>query len=952
MDVNLLRAQAYVATAAITALLVAIVRTDGQDASDAEKRLAEAQQLAQMGSWEWLTESNQMTWSAEMCRIYGTDPAQPGPGFEAFTGRVHPEDRHRVAETITKAVAELSAIEFEYRLVGPAGDVLTLYARGEALTDAAGQRVGMRGTCQDVTERKRHEAAAAELAAMLDDAEELASGGSFEHDLATGRVRWSAGMHRIHGLEADVDPAVAWVNSIDPRDRELVKNSLGEALASSGPVSEVAYRIVRPDGAVRCLETRRRIIRDGRGTAVRKVGVTIDVTGRREAERALRERERLLTGVIDNNTALIYVKDLDGRYMLYNDRFADAFDLAERAIAEGVPASEVLVGRDAYWLDPVLAPDWEENDRRALRQPYQTEQFIEHPVRGRLSFDTIKFPLLDDDGSPYAICGVSLETTERVRDRAQIATAARYFELSGDLVCTAGFDGMFRQCNAAWGETLGWSEAELLSRPYLDFVHPDDRELTVRASASLAEGSVVANFVNRQATKNGEWRSIDWGAMAVLDDGLIYASGRDITERVATEAELAVAHEQALESSRLKSEFVANMSHEIRTPLNGLVGLAGLLVDTGLTDEQRTYAAGMRASGDALTTIIDDILDFSKIEAGKLDIENREFNVRRLVEDVISIVAGAAHENGVELTSNVDRSVPQAGWGDSDRIGQVLTNLMSNAVKFTAGGKVTVRVSGEQSDAGGGKELRLEVTDTGIGIEDAVLERMFEAFSQADGSTTRRFGGTGLGLAISKRLVELMGGEIGVQSTPGEGSTFWFSVPIAGQPTSTQHPVSGLVVTAKAKARLVLVVDNDPMSQLVAVRLLEKRGYTVETADTGRQAIRAHTPRRYAAIFMDCQMPELDGYDTTREIRRGEDSAHHTPIIAMTASSMKGDRERCLAAGMDDYVGKPVKPALLDAAIIRTLGGLPAAPLTEEFRAAGEVRHVAIASSPAGEPAC
>ena len=419
-----------------------------------------------------------------------------------------------------------------------------------------------------------------------------------------------------------------------------------------------------------------------------------------------------------------------------------------------------------------------------------------------------------------------------------------------------------------------------------------------------------------------------------------------ILETKATE--LKTAKEVALQASRMKSEFLANMSHEIRTPLNGIVGMAELMTGTRLDDDQRRYLDIIRTSSDVLLTLINDILDFSKIEAGKLSIESIDFDLTRVLDDTLAPLVQRGREKGLEVRSLVFDGCAVPVKGDPTRLRQILTNLIGNAIKFTERGSVTLKVEkvGEDEST---TEMLFSVTDTGIGIPKDVQSALFQAFTQADGSTTRKYGGTGLGLAISKRLAEMMHGAIGVRSSVGLGSTFWFTgrferggaAGTAISPTDDERSWPGveggrarttdgranvqgqdlsgsatniLVAIERPTARPVriLVAEDNAINQEVCVRMLQKIGFDAAVVENGEEAVQALEQSTFDVVFMDCQMPVMDGYEATGQIRKNEHKrGRHAIIIAMTANALQGDKEKCLAAGMDDYIAKPLKQDVL-----------------------------------------
>jgi PAS domain S-box-containing protein len=765
---------------------------------------------------------------------------------------------------------------------------------------------------------------------------------------------------------------------------------------------------------------------------------------------------------------------------------------------------ESLIDREAR---EILSAEYfalyEPHYRAALRgEPSELEN---DAVEGVAVFHSQFSPLRDGRGDIVGALVVARDVTERrAADAARRQTlcerdeAQSQFEVAFDDapigMALVGLDGAWLKVNGALCDILGWPADELMARTFQEITRLDDEPDAGVINELLAGRIPRCQIEKRCLTKAGDELWVLLSVSVVRDRAgaprQVIVQAQDIDERRRLAEDIANARDEALELSRLKSEFVANMSHEIRTPLNGVLGLADLLLDGELNEDQREFAEAIRASGDALMAVITDVLDVSKIEAGKLELDEEDFDLRRVIDEACAIVAPVAAEKSLELMAWVDHDLAPAVRGDGNRVRQVLVNLLNNAVKFTERGEVVLRVSTRWS--GGRPIVRFEVRDTGIGIDPSVLDELFEAFTQARTVPADRSAGTGLGLSICKQLVELMGGEIAAHSVPGRGSTFWFAVPLldargsaatvpavdlagirvlvaddnatnrtilrhqlaawnmecdcandgagalrllraavaAGRPyalalidrnmpgmyelelvhkmkgspdlTSVpililssaasgrdalrragvdgvltkpighsrlrdeinrvlggagRHPLrrgaphaprsdaprrrralprslgrraraddlaagagvgTSPTVTSDAAPRVLLAEDNE-INQMVAVNVLEKCGYRVDLAQTGREAVEMSRCGRYQAIFMDCRLPELDGYSAASEIRRLEAAERHTPIIAITAHTMRGDREKCLAAGMDEYIAKPLRRETLEVVLSRAL---------------------------------
>jgi PAS domain S-box-containing protein len=745
-------------------------------------------------------------------------------------------------------------------------------------------------------------------------------------------------------------------------DLDTVRRSIAATFESGASAYEC--RIRRRDGTWAHCQVRGQLIRDIDGEPV-GVFNTRDISERKAAESALLETQAQLQsrlvqrevadfgqralratelGPLLDEAAAAVATTLKVEYCGLSELLPDARTLCTRAAVGWKSSGLIQLLPDSHMGcaltsdEPVIIEDFR-TETRFKRTPQGLALNILSGLAaavggnnrpwGVLSAHSLRARKFTQDDASFiqAMANIVAQTVERLASEHALRRSEEYFrtliQASSDVILAIKPDGVI---------TFSSDSVLIFGRPQegyvgttgMEFVHPDDYE-TVRRGLAEAMEKGSAQYELRIRDENREWRICESRSVRALDPDrapVIVASTRDITARKRLEGELLAARDAALEAARLKSEFMANISHEIRTPLNAIVGFTGLLLDTPLSADQGEMLESVRASSDALLSLINDVLDFSKLSAGKLEFENIDFDPREMVAAALDMFSSVASLKGIELAAFIAPDVPGALNGDPRRLRQVLYNLVGNAVKFTERGRVCLNLHLEREhDAG--VTLAFDVQDTGIGIPPQAQARLFQPFTQADASMTRKYGGTGLGLAIAANLVSRMGGSLGVASEPGAGSTFHFTVnlkkgapPAPGEPPAQtpQQPTA-----ASPRKRRILVAEDNIINQKVALRQLAKLGYPADAVANGYEALQALDKVPYDLILMDCQMPEMDGYQATAEIRQAEraQAGRHVLIIAMTANAMEGDREKCLAAGMDDYLAKPVTMDKLTEALTR-----------------------------------
>ncbi len=652
------------------------------------------------------------------------------------------------------------------------------------------------------------------------------------------------------------------------------------------------------------------------------------IAQRRRTERALRDSQSQYINLVDSLPVHVIRKDRQGRFTFASTSFCKLV---------GKPWEEIQGKTDLDLYEQHLAEKYRQDDLRVMDSKTKFEAVEAHdlPDGGRLYVQVIKTPMLDAKGVTTGVQILFWDVTAREKAEIELRESEMrkraIFEAAMDCIIFTDEAGKIVEFNRASEVAFGYLRAEVIGKDLIDVFVPAelrDRQRT-NLQRYMGAGELGSMLGRRLETsmnrKNGEPFLAEMTTQPIpLSQGKtgFAVFVRDITVVKKAEEQLVHAKEAAESANRAKGAFLANMSHEIRTPMNAIIGMTELVLESQLDDEQRDYLQTVLESSNSLLALLNDVLDFSKIESGRVDLEEIEFDLRHCIEESIRSFLYRAKQKALGLSYEVSPDTPDWFVGDPLRLRQVLVNLVSNAIKFTDVGRVSVRVQ-TVSTIENTAVLRFEVADTGIGIPANKRGKVFEEFEQADSSTKRRFGGTGLGLAICSRLVQLMQGEIGVDSEEGTGSTFFFTVSLGlppNRPRASEILTAAPVVLAASNEEAgpcgplpglrILLAEDSPANQKLAVGLLKKRGHQVVIANNGKEAYDTFLAQPLDLILMDVQMPEMDGFEATVAIRAAEHGSH-VPIVAMTAHAMRGDQERCLEAGMDAYLAKPVRAQAL-----------------------------------------
>lgn len=801
---------------------------------------------------------------------------------------------------------------------------------------------------RDITERKKMEAALRNSEKLFRAIYERAPLGIALTDSRTGQfIQVNEKFCEISGYTREELLELNFQSITHPDDQQASIDEMKRLIDGKTRLFDIEKRYLRKDGSTIWVSlTIMPMWQEGEAPCYH-IALAEDITGRKKIEEELRESKDRLDKIINSIADPMFVKNRQHRYVLVNDAHCNFTGRTrEEMICKTSHDLFAEKEADVFWQkDEELFETGREN---------VNEELITDPQGVTHTVITKKTLYKDKAGNKFLV-GIVREITDRKRmeeeirrsrDDLEMRVRERTEELEAanaalknskdylDKIINSIGDPIFVKDRQHRLVLVNDAACRLFGRPREHIIGRTGYELFgTKDMADISWHKDEEVFKTGEENTNEETNTYAPGVTrTVLVKKTLYTDSagnkflvgvtRDITDRKLAEDELKGAKEAAESAVRSKSEFLANMSHEIRTPLNAVIGLTGLLLNADLTPEQRDYVETIRSSGNSLLSIINDILDFSKIEGGKMELENQPFDLRDCVEESLDLVAADASQKGLKLSFLIDDRIPAAVLGDVTRLRQVLANLLSNAVKFTDRGAVDVSVVGNPVE-NSRFEIQFTIKDTGIGIPEDKLGRLFQSFSQVDSSMTRKYGGTGLGLAISKRLVEMMGGRVWVESEAGVGSAFHFSILAQSASlkqthieTSLEKPQDRDSIILRKPLRILLAEDN-AVNQKVALQMLKRLGYGADVAANGLEVLQALERQPYDVVLMDIQMPEMNGIDAAKRIR--ELWPDGPKIIAITAYALEGDKEKCIQAGMDDYISKPIQVEELQSALMKLI---------------------------------
>ncbi|WP_249901659.1 PAS domain-containing hybrid sensor histidine kinase/response regulator [Paenibacillus sp. PK3_47] len=913
-----------------------------------EEALAMAQRIARIGSWVWDLSKDKLSFSEELRRIlqYSVDTSEVD--YETFKKLVHPEDIGDMYEKVQKALTKGESGESIYRLILPDATIIAVNIQWDVVLGPSGEPVQLIGMMQDITERQQMEQQLIEnernYRLMSEHSLDLISRHTIQDSIF---VYCSPASRFLLGYEPEEMLGTSAYDYLHPDDVKRVEELMVQS-EKDRFIPVISYRYRRKDGSYVWFETKSRYIFDEQGEIVEIIAVGRDISERKQFETRLQESEQRYKSLFEYNPSAVYSMNLQGDYLTAN---ANLEKLTGYSLEE-------LIG---MYYGPIV----HEKDRDRTQyhftlasqgMPQSYDLTLIHKDGHLVEINTINIPIIVDD-KVVGVYGISRDITERIRYTEQIEKLSNDYTLILNAVSEGIFgldtEGRITFINPAGAQMLGFDYVNVMGHPYLDRIQQTALDGVYYSSQESPLMRAVRAGESYQSNDAVLWRKDGSSFLANCQVTPLFDKGerigavvvfRDITD----EKEIIRAKESAEKADQAKSEFLAIMSHELRTPMNGIMGMTDLLLETELDEEQLGYAEIISQSSASLLHILNEILDFSKIEAGKMTLMHEPVNIDWVVESVKELFHPQANEKNIELFSEITPDVPELIISDAARLRQILVNLVGNAVKFTDQGRVSIRVETEFCSNHNKLTLKFNVRDTGIGIASEKQSQLFQSFSQLHPSINRKYGGTGLGLSICKRLVELMGGAIAMDSIEGEGSNFYFTLPLdidydldeelkntAGtgarqgsrgtgaadrNPYTAEKSGEGNLLLPEGSSMpepkygplQILVAEDHPVNQKLILTLLQKRGYSADLAENGQQALDAALRKPYDLVFMDVQMPIMSGLTAAARIVDQTREADRPFIVAVTAYTRLEDRERCRAVGMEDFISKPIISSEID----------------------------------------